>query len=77
MMLLQVASIRSLAPARYIAAMNETVVEAGPMKLHWQSTKRGFSNEIGSTPEMMIVQRSKRQLLKVPPSKQIVIPVNV
>jgi len=47
MMLLQVASIRSLAPARYIAAMNDTVVEAGPMKLHWQSTKRGFSSEIG------------------------------
>jgi hypothetical protein len=77
MMLLQVASMRSLAPARYIAAMKETVVEAGPIKLHWQSTKRGFSSDIGSTPEIMMVQRSNRQFAKVPPSRQMVIPLNV
>ena len=77
MMLLQVPSIRSLAPARYMADMNASVVAAGPMKLHWQSTKRGFSSVIGSMPEMMIVQRSKRHSLNVPPSRQMVIPENV
>src|ERR1700757_107208 len=77
MMLLQVASINSLAPARCIAAINDKVVEAGPMKLHLQSAKRGFSSEIGKMPDITMMQRSKRQFTKVPPSRQIVSPVNV
>jgi len=76
-MLLQVASTNSFAPARYIAAMKDKVVDAGPMKLHLQSVKRGFSSVIGRTPEITIVQRSKRQFTKVPPSRQTVRPVNV
>jgi hypothetical protein len=75
--LVQLGSIRLLGPVPYRAAMNETVVEPRPMKLHWGSTNRGLSRVIGRRTAITMAQRSKLQSVEVPPSRRMMSPVNV